>query len=235
MTEALLAFNAGSSSLKFALFALEAGTLAPRLRGQFENLGADARFTVRDRAGMPIVDRRLAPPAAGDPYAAALTHLLGWIDEHDDDYEVIAAGHRVVHGGESLVAPRQVDAALLEQMASLSALAPLHQRHGLAPIHALERVRPGLAQIACFDTAFHATLPEAERTYALGADLRATGVRRYGFHGLSYEYVAAALPAIAGAQVASGRVLVAHLGNRASIVRPERRHAPPARGRCRWP
>ncbi len=217
MTEALLAFNAGSSSLKFALFCVEDGRLAPRLRGQFENLGNGARFRVHDRARALVVDQWLDDRSADDPHAAALARLLAWIDEHDDGFDLLAAGHRVVHGGEHLTSPRRVDAALIEQMGSLAALAPLHQRHGIAPIQALHRMRPDLVQVACFDTAFHATLPAAERTYALGADLRATGVRRYGFHGLSYEYVAACLPEIAGAEVAHGRVIVAHLGNGASM------------------
>ena len=217
MTEALLAFNAGSSSLKFALFALEEGALSPRFRGQFENLGTGARFTVRDLGQALIVDQRIDEEAAADPHAAALARLLAWIDEHDDGYEVVAAGHRIVHGGEHLRAPARVDAALVARMESLATLAPLHQHHGIAPVHALLRLRPELPQIARFDTAFHATLPAAERTYALGADLRATGVRRYGFHGLSYEYVAACLPTIAGPRTADGRILVAHLGNGASM------------------
>lgn len=217
MTEALLAFNAGSSSLKFALFAVDGQSLAPRFRGQFENLGANARFTLRDPARASIVDERLESGPADDPHAAALSRLLAWIDEHDDDYTLIAAGHRIVHGGERQVAPARVDGALLAEMEALAALAPLHQRHGLAPIRAIQQVRPGLAQVACFDTAFHATLPPAERTFALGADLRATGLRRYGFHGLSYEYIAACLPSVAGPRVADGRVIVAHLGNGASM------------------
>ena len=129
---------------------------------------------------------------------------------------MLAVGHRVVHGGEHFVAPVRVDADILERLAALSPLAPLHQPHNLAAIRAIASLQPHLPQVACFDTAFHATLPWVARTCALPARIRDAGVRRYGFHGLSYEYIASVLPARLGG-LADARVVVAHLGNGASL------------------
>jgi acetate kinase len=172
---------------------------------------------VADAGGRRIVDQdlgQLRPGAWSHP--EALSHLLHWIDAHDDDLRLRAIGHRVVHGGERFVAPSRVDAAVVDAIEALTALAPLHQPASIAPIRALALLRPDLPQVACFDTAFHATLDATERTFALGADLRAQGLRRFGFHGLSYEYVAGELPARMGA-LADGRIVVAHLGNGASM------------------
>ena len=220
MTEAILTFNAGSSSLKFALFTLHAdlpGRLAPLFRGQLERLDEHPRFFVDDARDRRIVDQDLHTLRAGawsQPHA--LAHLLAWIDAHDDHLRLVGIGHRVVHGGERFAAPQPIDAAVLAAIEELTALAPLHQPASVGPIRALAVLRPDLAQIACFDTAFHATLPLAEQQFALGADLRALGLRRFGFHGLSYEYIASQLPQHLGAQ-AAGRVIVAHLGNGASL------------------
>jgi acetate kinase len=218
MTDAVLTFNAGSSSLKFALFVrAAAGSLAPRFRGQLEDLDEDPRFLVGDARGNRIVDQDLGQLRPGAwTHADALAHLLHWMDAHDDDLRLVAIGHRVVHGGERLIAPALVDPAVLAEIEALTDLAPLHQPASIAPIRAIAAIRPDIAQVACFDTAFHATLPEAERTFALGADLRALGVRRFGFHGLSYEYIAGEMHAHLG-DAADGRVIVAHLGNGASM------------------
>lgn len=217
MTDTILTFNAGSSSLKFALFACRGQSIAPVFRGQLEDLDEDPRFLVADAAGRRIVDRDLGELRRGAwSHSEALDHLLRWIDAHDDDLVLRAIGHRVVHGGEQFVAPVIVDDAVIGAIEALTALAPLHQPASIAPIRALAALRPGLPQVACFDTAFHATLSAVERTFAIGADLRAHGVRRFGFHGLSYEYIAGVLPVHLG-PLADGRVVVAHLGNGASM------------------
>jgi acetate kinase len=217
MTDTLLTFNAGSSSLKFALFACRGQSIAPVFRGQLEDLAEDPRFLVADAAGRRIVDQNLGELRHGSwSHCEALDHLLRWVDAHDDDFVLRAIGHRVVHGGEQFVAPVIIDDAVIRAIEALTALAPLHQPASIAPIRALAALRPDLPQVACFDTAFHATLGAAERTFAIGADLRAHGVRRFGFHGLSYAYIAGVLPAHLG-PLADGRVVVAHLGNGASM------------------
>lgn len=217
MTDAILTFNAGSSSLKFALFTRTPQGLASCLRGQLEDLGEDPRFVVDDARGERIVDQNLAllRPAPWN-HAEALAHLMRWIDAHDDNLQLTAIGHRVVHGGERFIAPVIVDAEVLSALEALSDLAPLHQPASVMPIQAITSIRPDLPQVACFDTAFHSTLPEVETCFPLGADLRALGIRRFGFHGLSYEYIASQLPAHLGA-AADSRVIVAHLGNGASM------------------
>jgi len=217
MTDSVLTFNAGSSSLKFALFACRGQSMSPVFRGQLEDLDEDPRFLVADATGRRIVDHDLGELRPGAwSHSEALAHLLHWIDARDDDLVLGTIGHRVVHGGEQFVAPVIVDDAVVDALEALTALAPLHQPASIAPIRALAALRPDLPQVACFDTAFHATLDAVERTFALGADLRAHGVRRFGFHGLSYEYIAGELPTHLGA-LADGRVVVAHLGNGASM------------------
>ena len=220
MSGAILVFNAGSSSLKFALFAQVeggAGELTPLYRGQLEDLSAQPCFIVDAADGARITEEDLVRPGT-EPLACAdaLEVLLKWIATHDGGREIAAVGHRVVHGGERFSAPEVIDAEVLHGIEALTSLAPLHQPASLAPIRAMAALRPGLLQVACFDTAFHATLPERERTFAIGADLRAFGLRRYGFHGLSYESIAASLPVLLGA-AAHRRVIVAHLGNGASM------------------
>jgi acetate kinase len=217
MTDSVLTFNAGSSSLKFALFACRGQAIDPLFRGQLEDLDEDPRFLVSDAGGRRIVDQDLGQLRPGAwTHAEALAHLLHWIDAHDDDLVLRAIGHRVVHGGERFVAPVVIDDAVVDAIEALTALAPLHQPASIAPVRALAALRPALQQVACFDTAFHSTLDAVERTFAIGADLRAHGVRRFGFHGLSYEYIAGELPARLGPR-AEGRVVVAHLGNGASM------------------
>jgi acetate kinase len=217
MADGVLTFNAGSSSLKFALFTHRGEALRPLFRGQLEDISEDPRFTVDDAAGQRIVDQDLGQLRPGEwTHEEALAHLLHWIDGHDDNLSLTAIGHRVVHGGEAFAAPVRVDATVLDQIEALTALAPLHQPASIAPVRAIATLRPDLLQVACFDTAFHSTLPPVERLFALGADLRAHGVRRFGFHGLSYEYIAGELPACLG-PLADGRVIIAHLGNGASM------------------
>lgn len=214
MNAALLILNAGSSSLKFALYqAGSANDLRVLHRGVIEEIGRNARFRML-RA--PEADGLLDQTVPAADHEQALRHLLDWLDTRHPDLSLCAAGHRVVHGGADYIHPVRVDAAVLAHLEKLIPLSPLHQPHNLAGIHALARLRPDLPQVACFDTAFHHTLPPRARRFALPRELDERGIRRYGFHGLSYEHIAAVLPDYLG-DAAAGRVVVAHLGNGASL------------------
>jgi acetate kinase len=212
MPDTILVLNAGSSSIKFQLFGVgEGDDLTRLLRGQIEGIGtARPRLSAEDAEGRQAVDRQVAPQEAAD-VGRAQEVLGGWLLEHLGAPPV-AVGHRVVHGGPDHAAPVLVDDALLEQLEALVPLAPLHQPNNLAPIRSIRARRPGLPQVACFDTAFHRGHPELADRYAIPEELYRAGVRRYGFHGLSYEYVASRLPEVAPA-IAHGRVVVAHLGS----------------------
>ena len=199
MPDALLVLNAGSSSLKLALFGAD---LAPTLRGQVEDLAKTPHLVLRDAQGRTTVERDLPPGGHDEFLPAVLDAVRG--------PRLLAAGHRVVHGGDR-AGPARVTDTLLAELDGLTPLAPLHQGHNLAPIRALRRLLPDLPQVACFDTAFHRTMPSVATRFALPRDLHDSGVRRYGAHGLSYEFIAG------HAQAASGRVVVAHLGSGASL------------------
>ncbi len=211
MSDVILVLNAGSSSLKFCLFEAD-GALPLVSRGEIDGIGVHPRFVVRDAAGHVMED---APPAGrASSHQDLLAILLDWIDRHAAAATLVAAGHRVVHGGARFSAPALIDDGVLEALEQLVPLAPLHQPHNLDPIRALSRVRPRLRQVACFDTAFHRTQPAVAEAFALPRELTDAGVKRYGFHGLSYEYIARVFPRMTGAR---GRVVVAHLGNGASM------------------
>ena len=220
MPDALLTLNAGSSSIKFALFARPGdGAEVPRrpdLSGQIDGLGATPRLVARDTAGTRLADEALAPGASD--HRAALAHLVRWLHDHDGGRRIAAIGHRVVHGGQRYSAPIRLDAATVAALRAFIPLAPLHQPHNLAGIEAMEAALPGVPQVACFDTAFHREQPELAQLFALPRAITGEGVRRYGFHGLSYEYVAEVLPLHLSATQAEGRVIVAHLGNGASMA-----------------
>jgi len=212
MTAAILVLNAGSSSLKFTL----RDAAAPDRRllaGDFEELGTAATFRARDAAGAILVVPPVAPAAS---HAMALGLLLPWLRQVMPDVSLVAAGHRVVHGGARFTAPVVIDEGVLAALDALVPLAPLHQPHNLAAIRAVAAAAPGLSQVACFDTAFHATIAPVVQAFALPQALADEGIRRYGFHGLSYQAIADRLPALLGT-VADGRVIVAHLGNGASL------------------
>ena len=220
MAQGLLVLNAGSSSIKFSVFALPAdgGDLELVCGGLQENIGGERpHFVARDHARQVLVDRWPTPPA-GQVYThqVALRELLGWLAETPGLPEVVAVGHRVVHGGEDYSDPQLLGPEVLARLEAFVPLAPLHQPHNLAGIRALSTVRPDLPQVACFDTAFHRSQPQLARLFALPRVYRDEGVQRYGFHGLSYEYIAGALAARMGTP-ATGRVVVAHLGNGASM------------------
>jgi acetate kinase len=209
----VLVLNAGSSSLKFSVF--DADSLHPRVHGLVEAIGPHARFAAGDGAGAPVD----APD-----HLAALAAVGRWLDARPDHARPVVVGHRVVHGGTAYDRPVRIDDAVVAALAALTPLAPLHQPPAVAVIRAVARQWPGVAQVACFDTAFHRARPEVAQAFALPREYYERGVRRYGFHGLSYEYIADALPAVAP-DVADGRVIVAHLGNGASLCAMHRRRS----------
>ena len=217
--KAILVLNAGSSSLKFALFPIN-GELSgkPALSGQVEGIGAGPHLLAKDAVGKRY-DERVSVVNSDDQQAqhrAALAHLFGWLQGHNPDLEIVAAGHRVVHGGDLYSAPVKVDDAILAQLDEFLPLAPLHQPHNLRAIRAVASLMPNVPQVACFDTAFHRSQPPLAQMFALPRALSAEGIKRYGFHGLSYEYVSRQFPALLGDK-ADGRVIVAHLGNGSSM------------------
>lgn len=212
---AILAVNAGSSSLKFAVYPQRGHEIdAASLTGIVEGLepGGTPCICVRDDHGEE--SKQMLPPATGDGFEHALAALRAVLERHADRLRIVAIAHRIVHGGERYAASTILDDAALRYLESLSSLAPLHQPHNLAGVHAFRRAYPALPQVGCFDTAFHATIPVVEQLFALPQALRLSGIRRYGFHGLSYRYVAGRL-AQRSAQ-AGKKVLIAHLGNGAS-------------------
>jgi acetate kinase len=219
VTDAILVLNAGSSSVKFALFDVADSGCEPvrRFDGEIDGLGAEPRFTVQDASGVALVDG--AVPGAGGraDHARAIALLLDWVRREATDLRLVAAGHRVVHGGDRFSHPVRVDPAVLGALDRLVPLAPLHEPHNLAGIRAVATLQPDLPQVACFDTAFHRTQPWVAETFALPRALTEAGIKRYGFHGLSYEHVARVLPALVG-PLADGRVIVAHLGAGASMT-----------------
>ncbi len=217
MTRVLLVLNAGSSSIKFSVFdAGAARSLALACHGEVDGIGARPSFAVKDAAGASLTREDLSASTGVLGHEEALATILDWIDGHTAGSEVVAAGHRVVHGGMKYLAPVRLDAEVMDALEALGPLAPLHQPHNLAAIRALAKLRPELSQVACFDTSFHTTQPAVAQAFALPWALGEAGIRRYGFHGLSYEYIAAVLPEYLG-DAAAGRVVVAHLGAGASM------------------
>ena len=214
--KAIVSLNSGSSSIKFAFFTLDgAGHPERSAGGKIEKIGIAPSLVARRVDGTVLVERTWEQ-GADLTHAELLKDLFDWAIEHLEGREVIAIGHRVVHGGMRFAAPRRVDAALLTELDALCPLAPLHQPHNLAAIRAIAALAPDLPQIACFDTAFHHDKPEVAARLALPRALHEQGIRRYGFHGLSYEYIAGQLRTIDG-ELAGGRVIAAHLGNGASL------------------
>jgi acetate kinase len=212
--DVILVLNAGSSSLKFQIFALEPAGLERQIKGQIDGIGVHPRFRATDAAGTALIDERLDVEAIRD-LPAATRALKVWL-QGLSGYSLRAVGHRVVHGGPVYAAPVRIDEAVLEQLRSFEALAPLHQPSNLASIRLVRELAPDLPQVACFDTAFHRNHPAVADCYAIPAALHEEGVRRYGFHGLSYDYVSQRLGQVAP-DVVKGRVIVAHLGSGASM------------------
>ncbi|MBX9632200.1 MAG: acetate/propionate family kinase [Burkholderiales bacterium] len=209
----IVVLNAGSSSIKFSVFAVDGDNLTLRCRGQIESLQNAPHFIATGAEGAVLSERRWDDPLRHDD---ALDHLFGFLRSGVAGGQVLGIGHRVVHGGMRFTQPVLVDGQIIRALETLIPLAPLHQPHNLAPMHRLRERAPDVPQVACFDTAFHDTNPEIARRFALPERFHAAGVRRYGFHGLSYEYIASVLPQF-DETAARGRTIVAHLGNGASM------------------
>jgi acetate kinase len=215
MSDVILVLNAGSSSLKFSVFDVRAGQLALHLNGQIEGIGTSPRFVAKSAEGEELGAKTWAKGTQLG-HDGAIAHLIEFLQQQRGDGRLVAVGHRVVHGGLAYAQPVRVAPDVIAALAKLNPLAPLHQPHNLKSIEIVARVRPELTQVACFDTAFHRAQPEVAQAFALPASITDKGVRRYGFHGLSYEYIADVLPQV-DARAAAGRTVVAHLGNGSSM------------------
>jgi acetate kinase len=214
MREPILVINAGSSSLKFSLFETAADrSLTAALHGQVEGIGTSPRLEIADAQGRGVSDATVA----GKDHRAAFAAIHAWFAKHiGSEAGVDGVGHRIVHGGMVYCDPVMIDAQVIAHLEALVPLAPLHQPHHIAAIRAVAAVAPQVPQVACFDTAFHRSQAPLAREFALPRELTDKGIHRYGFHGLSYEYVASRLPDVAP-QCAGGKIVVAHLGNGASM------------------
>lgn len=213
MSGRIAVINAGSSSIKFALYGAETEH-ALLFRGQIEQIGVSPKLHVKDAHGHSIAEKRW--PVEGLNHLRATEEILETMVALAGSAPVLGVGHRVVHGGEHFTAPVRVSKKVMVELSKLSPLAPLHQPHNLAPINTIAEIAPHIPQVACFDTAFHGKQPRLAQLFGLPHKYTEAGVRRYGFHGLSYEYVASRLKDVAP-QLADGRVIIAHLGNGASL------------------
>ena len=215
--KAVLVLNAGSSSLKFALYAINGDVAeAPTVSGQVEGIGATPEVTLKTADGQRFTEPVVTSGGQGEQHRDALNHVFGLLNRHNPALDIVAAGHRVVHGGEHYSAPTRLDEAVLRTLDTFVPLAPLHQPHNLRAVRAVAMLMPNVPQVGCFDTAFHRTQPAVAQTFGLPRKYTAEGVKRYGFHGLSYDYVARQLPEVIGER-SKGAVVIAHLGNGASM------------------
>ena len=213
--DTILVVNAGSSSVKFQVFAVDGdGRLRRQIKGQMDGIGSRPRLRATDASGEKLAERAYPIESVGD-VPAALQVAADWLRD-ERQVTPLAVGHRVVHGGPEYDRPVLIDHGVVSRLECYAALAPLHQPHNLAPIRTLLANFPSLPQVACFDTAFHRDHGDLADFYAIPRRLHEEGVRRYGFHGLSYEYIAKTLPKVAP-EIAAGRVIVAHLGSGASM------------------
>jgi len=215
MADVIMVLNAGSSSIKFSAFDVEGKALELVTRGQVEGLFSSPHFVAFDAQGEKTGENAWGEGARLE-HADAIAYLGAFLRGHGVGHRLIGVGHRVVHGGAHFTKPVLTNAHVLDELDKLTPLAPLHQPHNLKPIRIIAERNPGLPQVACFDTAFHADQAPLAQAFALPESITKNGVRRYGFHGLSYEYIASTLPDIAP-DAARGRTVVAHLGNGASL------------------
>jgi acetate kinase len=214
MTDYAIVLNAGSSSLKFSIYRHSNGAWNVEVRGQVDGIGSTPRFSAKDAAGTRLADAQLEHGVDG---RGAFDALAAWLrSRYGGDARVLGVGHRVVHGGASYAQPTIVTPQIMADLRTLVPLAPLHQPYNLDAIDAVSERLPGVPQVACFDTSFHRGQPPVAEIVPLPRDLCAGGVQRYGFHGLSYEYISSVLPTVAP-EIARGRVIVAHLGSGASL------------------
>src|SRR5215831_11550398 len=215
MSDAIVVLNAGSSSIKFSLFVVGAADLTVEVRGQIESLLTAPHFVALDAVGRTVAEKSW-PKNKRLGHEEAVDHLVHFLEEELAEHRLAGIGHRVAHGGLDYPAPVRVNGRVLKDLERFVPLAPLHQPHNLSPIALLLDRLPELPQVACFDTSFHRTNSEVSQRFALPAELHEAGIRRYGFHGLSYEYIASVLPEY-DARAASGRAIVLHLGNGSSM------------------
>ena len=214
MTEAIVVFNSGSTSLKFGAYALDANKSLPLLRhGSIDGMQADPHFIANDAAGKPLDAHAWGKGAAID-HKAAMQFVIAWLEANLAGAKVIAAGHRVVLGGARFEAPVLIDSEVLDYLQSLTAMEPSHQPFNIRGARAFAEAFPGLPQVACFDTSFHRTMPAVAQTYALPKDVCDAGVRHWGYHGISYDYISRQVPKFAPQ---ARRVIAAHLGGGASM------------------
>ncbi len=215
MDDYALVLNAGSSSLKFCVFVRpENQSWAIRSRGQIEGIGTSPRLTAKDAQGTKLADEKL--DASVRDGRAAVDVMASWLKSKYGGARIVGIGHRVVHGGAQFSGPIVLDPENVKELHKLTPLAPLHQPHNLAPIEVIFQRMPEVPQVACFDTSFHRGHSEVATLVPLPREIRQAGVERYGFHGISYEYIASVLPEVAP-EIAGGRVIVAHLGSGASL------------------
>lgn len=215
--KAVLVLNAGSSSLKFALYPLNGEVAStPAFSGQVEGIGAEPEITLKTASGERFREMVQVSGGSDQQHQEALDQVFHLIAKHNPSLSIVAAGHRIVHGGERYSAPAVLNHELVEELADFIPLAPLHQPHNLRAVHAVMALMPDIPQVGCFDTAFHRSQPALAQAFALPRHLTQGGIKRYGFHGLSYDYVARQLPAVLGER-ARGGVVIAHLGNGASM------------------
>ncbi|HSD59347.1 MAG TPA: acetate/propionate family kinase [Burkholderiales bacterium] len=215
MSDAILVLNAGSSSIKYSVFVDNSAGPKLLLRGQLEGLYTAPRFEAKDAKGTLVSEHRWKEGEALG-HDGAIAHLRSFLRERSASHRLIAVGHRVVHGGEDYAAPVRVTPEVMAKLEKYVSLAPLHQPHNLSPIKALLKSAPDTPQVACFDTGFHRSHSAVAQAFALPGEITERGVRRYGFHGLSYEYIASVL-AQYDRRAAEGRTVVFHLGNGASM------------------
>ena len=216
MADLIVVLNAGSSSLKFTIYSAHGEKPEVLYDGQIEGLFTESRFKAKDGSGKVVVDKSWPKESTLD-HEGAIEALFAWsrgvLNRSD---RIVAVGHRVVHGGLRYTKPTLVDDHVLADLEEFNPLAPLHQPHNLAAIRVLRKRSPDLPQVACFDTSFHTSIPAVGQAFALPRKFTEQGVRRYGFHGLSYEYISSVLPGV-DPEAAKGRTIVAHLGNGASL------------------
>lgn len=214
MNRAIVVFNAGSTSLKFAAYAVDAkGALSMLCVGRIDSMQGDPHFVVKNAAGKPWDAHEWGEGHAID-HRTALSFIIAWLEANLADTKVVAAGHRMVLGGTRFEAPVRIEGDVLDYLDSLAAMEPSHQPFNVHGARAFAQAFPGLPQVACFDTSFHRTMPEVAQTYALPQDVRDAGVRHWGYHGISYDYISRQVPKFAAA---ARRVIVAHLGGGASM------------------
>jgi acetate kinase len=219
MVNAIAVLNAGSSSIKFSIYLLCDDELELHVRGQIEGIYTAAHFVAKQSDGTKI-EEKTWPDKTQLGHEGALDYLVHFLRENLENKTLIGIGHRVVHGGIDYASPMRMNSSVLAELERLVPLAPLHQPHNLSPIRRLLERLPDIPQVACFDTSFHSTNPELSQRFALPEEYYLEGVRRYGFHGISYEYIASCLAAL-DQRLADGKVIVLHLGNGASMCAME--------------